>query len=125
MIRDWEEHSLHMDFSGVDVPVGRPSDIDMWYITPQGFVIVGEIKNQIGEFKTFQKRLLSRLIDELKDGGTVLYIIHDKDVHMGDTTVNIGNCLVSEYYWNGQWIEPKIPTTVNEAIKKIMEVVKC
>lgn len=122
MIRDWEEHNLHMDFSQIAVPKGKPSDIDMWYILPNGFVILGEIKNHNGQFKPFQKQLLSRLVDELQNGGTILYIIHDKDVHMGATEVNIANCLVQEYYWNGEWIEPQVPITVNNAIKKIMEV---
>ena len=122
MIRNWEEHSLYMDFSQIETPVGKPSDIDMWYITPTGFVIIGEIKNQRGELKTTQRKLLSRLVDEMKNGGTVLYIIHDKDVHVGDEKVNIANCLVQEYYWHGEWREPQVPITVNNAIKKIMEV---
>jgi len=122
MIRDWEEHSLYMDFSEIDVPVGKPSDIDMWYITPTGFVIIGEIKNYKGTFKTAQKKLLTKLCDDLKGGGTVLFIIHDKDVHLGDDMVNIANCLVQEYYWNGEWVEPQVPTTVNTAINKILEV---
>lgn len=110
-----------MDFSEIDVPSGHPSDVDMWYITPSGFVIIGEIKNVKGTFTSYQKRLLARFVDGMKNGGTVLYIIHDKDVHMGDRKVNVADCLVQEYYWNGRWIEPKIPTTVNTAIKKIME----
>lgn len=122
MIRDWDEHNLHMDFSNINVPHGKPSDIDMWYILPSGFVILGEIKNHSGQFKPFQKQLLCRLVDELQNGGTILYIIHDQDVHMGATEVNIANCLVQEYYWQGEWIEPRVPITVNKAIQKIMEV---
>ena len=121
MIRDWEEHNLHMDFSKIDVPTGKPSDVDMYYILPSGFVIIGEIKNQMGHLKPFQKKLLSRLVDELKDGGTVLYIIHDTDVHTGGSEVNIAECLVQEYYWNGEWREPQVPTTVNKAIQKIIK----
>ena len=111
-----------MDFSEVDVPSGHPSEVDMWYITPKGFVIIGEIKNEKGSFTSYQRKLLSRLVDGMTKGGTVLYIIHDKDVHLGDKKVNIANCLVQEYYWNGKWIEPQIPTTVNTAIRRIMEV---
>ena len=39
-----------MDFSHIDTKYGRPSDIDMWYITPSNFLIIGEIKNSKGTF---------------------------------------------------------------------------
>lgn len=121
MIRNWNEHSLHMAFDNIETPYGRPSDIDLWYITYNGFLIIGEIKNSKGTFTDGQKALLKRLIDNHKGGGTILYITHEKDVHKGDSMVDVAQCRVSEYYWQGKWRTPKQPTTVNEAFKKLLD----
>jgi len=120
MIKDWDEHNLHMDFSHIDTAQGHPSDVDMWYITPTNFLIVGEIKNERGTFTDAQRRLLKKLIDHHKGNGTILYITHNKDVHRGDRIVDVSRCVVKEYYWNGKWRTPKKPTTVNEAFQKFL-----
>lgn len=116
MIRDWQAHQLNMDYSNISVVC---SDIDLLHVTPKGFLIIGEIKNQKGEFKVGQRRLLSNLIDAHKQGGTVLFITHDKDVHQRDTIVNVADCLVEEYYWKGEWITPYRFITVDEALKRL------
>ena len=116
MIRDWSEHNLSMDFSRIGVVC---SDIDLFHITPKGFLVLGEIKNHKGEFKRGQRKLLSNLVDANKNGGTVLYITHDSDVHNGDSIVDISECLVEEYYWNGEWVTPYRFTTVKDAMKKL------
>ena len=116
MIRDWSEHNLHMDFSGIGVVC---SDIDLFHVTPTGFLVIGEIKNLKGEFKSGQRKLLSNLVDANKNGGTVLFITHDKDVHQGDTVVDVSQCLVEEYYWRGEWITPYKFITVGDAMKKL------
>ena len=120
MIRNWEEHGLHMDFSNIRVPQGRPSDVDLWYIDRSGFLIIGEIKNAKGTFTDAQKYLLAKLVDNHKGGGTILYITHHRDVHQGDTIVDVSRCKVEEYYWHGKWIKPKQYTTVNEAFDKLL-----
>ena len=121
MIRNWQEHELHMDFSNIDTPQGKPSDVDMWYISKTNFLIIGEIKNEKGYFTDSQKWLLARLIDNHKGGGTILYITHDKDVHVGDKTVDVSRCQVAEYYWHGKWYVPKQPITVNQAFAKLLD----
>ena len=120
MIRDWQEHNLHMDFSNIATPQGKPSDVDMWYISKTDFLIIGEIKNGKGYFTDGQKNLLKKLIDQHRGGGTVLYITHDKDVHRCDRVVDVSKCYVAEYYWHGKWYVPKKPTTVNEAFAKLL-----
>lgn len=109
-----------MDYSNIGVVC---SDIDLFHVTPNGFLVIGEIKNHKGEFKAGQRRLLSNLVDANKHGGTVLFITHDKDVHSGDTIVDISECLVEEYYWNGEWVIPYRFITVKEAMNKL-EVIK-
>ena len=105
-----------MDYSNIGVVC---SDIDLFHVTPTGFLILGEIKNARGEFKRGQKSLLSKLIDAHKNGGTVLFITHDKDVHSDDKLVDVSECLVDEYYWRGEWITPYRFITVKEAMKKL------
>lgn len=119
MIRDWAEKNLMMDYSNIGVVC---SDIDLFHVTPKGFLILGEIKNYKGEFKRGQKSLLSKLIDAHKHGGTVLYITHDKDVYSNDTLVDVSECLVEEYYWNGEWVIPSSPLLVKDAMKRLEEM---
>lgn len=108
-----------MDYSNVGVVC---SDIDLFHLTPKGFLILGEIKNIKGEFTRGQKSLLSKIVDAHKQGGTVLYITHDNDVHQGDETVDVSKCLVEEYYWHGEWITPYRFITVGDAMKKLEEL---
>ena len=108
-----------MDYSNIGVVC---SDIDLFHVTPTGFLVIGEIKNLKGKFKRGQKRLLQNLVDANRHGGTVLYITHDKDVHKGDTIVDVADCLVEEYYWRGEWIKPYRFITVREAMKRLEEI---
>ena len=111
---------MHMDYSHIGVVC---SDIDLFHVTPNGFLVIGEIKNCKGEFKRGQRRLLSNLVDSCKHGGTVLFITHNEDVHLGAKIVDVAECLVEEYYWNGEWIVPYRYITVGDAMKKL-EVLK-
>lgn len=105
-----------MDYSRICVVC---SDIDLFHVTPTGFLVIGEIKNCKGEFKSGQRRLLSNLVDANKNGGTVLYITHDQDVHKGAEIVDVSQCLVEEYYWKGEWITPYKFITVDDAMRKL------
>ena len=116
MIRDWQEHQLNMDFSHIGVVC---SDIDLFHVTRSGFLIIGEIKNRKGFFGQGQRKLLSGLVDNNRNGGTVLYITHDSDVHQGDHIVDVSKCLVDEYYWQGEWLIPYRFITVQEAMEKL------
>lgn len=108
-----------MDYSRIGVVC---SDIDLFHITPTGFLVIGEIKNFKGEFKRGQKKLLSGIVDSNVNGGTVLFITHNKDVHSGDKVVDVSECLVEEYYWHGEWVTPYKFITVKEAMKKLEEI---
>lgn len=108
-----------MDLSKIGVVC---SDIDLIHITKKNRLIIGEIKNAKGTFNIGQKRLLSKIIDAHKGGGAVLYITHNRDVHQGDKTVNIADCLVEEYYWGGEWIIPCKFITVGDAMNKLEEM---
>lgn len=118
MIRNWDEQRLGMDFGEIGVSC---SDVDMIHVTANGKLIIGEIKNAKGTFQDGQRRLLSGLIDAHRQGGVVLYITHDKDVHAGDTVVNVAECEVVEYYKGGQWFKPNNRKTVKEVLNE-MEV---
>lgn len=105
-----------MDFSRCGVVC---SDIDIFHLTRNGHLIIGEIKNVKGEFKKGQRSLLAKLVDGHKGGGAVLYITHTQDVYYGDDVVDIGNCLVEEYYFKGEWRTPSEFITVKDALEKM------
>ena len=98
------------------------SDIDMFHLTKCGLLIIGEIKNSKGEFKSGQRSLLEKLVDKSENGGAVIFITHNQDVHNGDKTVDTSRCNVQEYYWKGKWREPKQMITVNEVLNILEEV---
>lgn len=118
-IRNWDEHRLDMDFSGLFAEgKGQPSDIDMFYIGKNRTLVIGEIKNRRGVLKDGQRRLLKRLCDDWKYDAICLYITHDKFVQKGDRSVDVANCYVEEYYWKGKWRKPNRPTTARQALEK-------
>lgn len=127
MIKDWNAYNLRMDFSNVEVPTGRPSDLDFFWVFPEwldedmgGYIILGEIKNESGHFTDEQRHLYEGIIDNNKRGGTALYITHNKMWQDGDKTVDVSSCQVREYYFRGKWRQPKSYTTVNEMIHKVL-----
>ena len=108
-----------MDYSNIGVVC---SDIDLFHVTPKGFLILGEIKNYRGELKYGQKALLSKLVDANEHGGTVLFITHNHDVYEGATTVDVSKCYVKEYYWQGRWVKPNPPILVRDAMQRLEEM---
>ena len=96
MIRNWNEHRLDMDFSGLaEQGKGQPSDIDMFYLGKNRTLIVGEIKNSRGVLRDGQRRLLEHLCDGWRHDAICLYITHDRFVQMGDTSVDVAECYVT------------------------------
>ena len=47
-----------------------------------------------------------------------LFIIHNKYVQNGDTKVDVPNCLIKEYYYNGSWHIPTKETKVKDVLEK-------
>ena len=119
MIKNWEYHSLRMDYSSMYKGNHHPSDIDMFYIGRDKFLIIGEIKNERGELKDGQRHILETLLNGWKADGVILYITHDKYAQNGDTTVDVPECYVNEIYYKvlGEWTKPKRPTKVKEVIE--------
>ena len=121
MIRNWNFHNLYMDYSSYSDTNNHPSDIDMFYIGKDHTLIVGEIKNELGELKGGQRKLYEQLIDGWKYDGMALFITHDKYVQRGDKKVDVPNCLVREYYYNGKWHTPQKELKVIEVLNKYKE----
>lgn len=119
-MNNWDFHSLRMDFSSMYEGNHHPSDIDMFYLGANDFLILGEIKNESGELKDGQRRMLERLINGWKSDGMVLYITHDKYVQNGDTVVNVAECRVKEVYRKGHecWESPRGVTKVKDIIEE-------
>ena len=117
-IRNWDEQRLGMSFKNISVTC---SDIDMVHITNGGKLIIGEIKNEKGNFGGGQRHLLTSIVDAYQFGGAVLFIVHDKDVHTGDTVVDVAECEVKEYYVGGKWFVPARKTKVKEIMERMEE----
>ena len=119
MIRNWSQHELYMDFSGMKTEKhGQPSDIDLFYLGKNNTLILGEIKNEKGLFTDWQRELYTKIAQGWKYDCLILFITHNKYVQKGDKTVNVAKCFVKEYYYNGQWRKPILPTRVYEFIEK-------
>lgn len=121
MIKNWSQHSLYMDFSGLKTEKhGQPSDIDMFYLGKDGYVILGEIKNGCGEFSDVQRGLYKEFAERYgKDKCIVLFITHNVFVEQTRVPqVDVAHCDVVEYLFNGEWQKPKKKTEVCEFIEK-------
>lgn len=119
MIKNWDYHELHMDFSSMYDGGDHPSDIDMFYICKDNTLIIGEIKNAKGTFTDGQRRLLARVLNCHKYDAVGLYITHDKFVQNGDKEVDVSKCKVQEVYLKceGFWRQPKKIVIVKEILE--------
>jgi len=118
MIKNWNYHNLYMDYSSYTESNDHPSDIDMFYIGENNFLIVGEIKNELGKLIGGQRKLYEKLIDGWKYDGIALFIVHNKYVQNGDKKVDVPNCKVREYYYNGKWYKTKCEIKVKYILDK-------
>lgn len=125
-IRNWDFLSgRQMDFSSLEVNGHMPSDIDMFFVGKNKFLILGEIKHIHGRFKDGQRHLLESLMDRYEGDGIILFITHETYVENGERTVDVGECFVAEYYLHlhdhrplKKWIVPQRPLKVKEVIWK-------
>lgn len=123
-IRNPKQQTLFLNFYNIKCPVGRPSDIDMFYMGDK-FLILGEIKNECGTFSDGQKHLYEKLAENFTKDVYILFIKHNKYVEKGDTEVDIAEALVNECYVKGEgWITPKKVTSVQEFLNKLFDFYK-
>ena len=120
MIKNWNYHNLYMDYSSYTKSNDHPSDIDMFYIAENNTLIIGEIKNELGKLIGGQRKLYEKIIDNWKYKGIALFIVHNKYVQNGDKKVDVPNCKVREYYYNGKWQMPKQKLKVKDVLDKYM-----
>lgn len=121
-IRNWNNHAVKLDFKNLRFgpeQKKRPSDIDMFYLHGNT-LILADAKNAIGEFSDGQRWLYEKLIDGHRGGGYFFYFVHDVFQQNGDTEVDVARCLIKEYYYKGKWRTPLKPTTMYEALHKII-----
>lgn len=121
-IRNWNNHQVKLDFKNLRFGPKqnkRPSDIDMFYLH-RDTLILADGKNAVGTFSEGQKRLYQALIDGHRGGGYFFYFTHNAFQQNGDTSVDVAGCFIEEYYYKGQWRRPLKPTTMYEALHKII-----
>jgi len=117
MIKNWEHFNLHPDFKNIKCPVGKPSDIDMFYITKDKFLILGEFKNaDMGNLGFTQREMFETFINNYKNGGIIIYATHHCLVENGDKEYDASKCQIEKYYLKGKWHKPKKYTIVQDVI---------
>ena len=123
MIKNWDYHSLHMDYSSMYKGNHHPSDIDLLYLGKGKTLIIGEIKNERGMLKWGQRRLLESIINGWSGDGLILFITHDKYWQNGDRVVNVAECPVKEVFFKTEqeWRKPHRQITVKEVLDYYME----
>ena len=101
----------------------HPSDIDMFYLCKDNTLIIGEIKNERGQFGEGQRKMITKLLNLHKGDAVGLFITHDKFYQKGDRDVDVSRCQVKEIYIKGEneWRFPKYPITVKEVLKYFKE----
>jgi len=106
-----------MDYSSMFEGRCHPSDIDMIYFAGK-YLILGEIKNETGTFKKGQNVIYEKLLNGWQGDGVILHIVHDKYFQNGDTTVDVPECYIKEFYASDvkRWQTPKRPTKVKELL---------
>ena len=118
MIKNWNFHNLYMDYSSYTKSNNHPSDINMFYIGKDDTLIVGEIKNERGKLIGGQRTLYEKICNNWKYDAIALFIVHNKYVQYGDKKVDVPNCIIREYYYNGKWHTPIKETKVREVLEK-------
>ena len=118
-MNNWDFHGLQMDYSSMYEGNDHPSDIDMFYLGRKNFLILCEFKNERGELRDGQRKLLEKLINGWKYDGLVIFAQHDQYVQYGGTKVDVPELYISEMYYKcrGKWEIPKRPTQIKEVIK--------
>ena len=115
-MNNWNHFNLQPSFDNIKSSV-KPSDLDMFYITKDKFLIIGEFKSQYGELGN-QKWLFETFINNYKYDGIVIYAKHNSLIENGDTTYDVSKCEVEEYYWKGGWHKPRSKVTVQDVFDK-------
>jgi len=125
MIHDKKAHKLFLDYSSMFDTYIHPIDIDMWYISTDDVVILGEIKNESYKEESWQsqKKYMTKLLDRISGEVFCLFIVHDKYWQKGDKQVDVPNCIVKEYYYKngsttGKWTKPRKVLYVKEIFER-------
>lgn len=129
-IENWDNHAVKLDLKNLrwgPTQKMRPSDIDMFFLYGR-LLIVGDGKNAIGDMSDGQRKIYERLIDRWCEAwnhkGLYMWFSHNAFQQNGDTTVDVADCPIVEYYWHdgkqGRWLTPKERTTVKEAMDKVL-----
>ena len=115
-MNNWNHFELQPSFDNIK-SFKKPSDLDMFYLTKDKFLIIGEFKSQYGTLDS-QRWLFETFINNYKYDGIVVYAKHNSLVQNGDTTYDVSKCEIEEYYWKGGWHKPKSKVTVQDVFDK-------
>jgi len=123
-IKNWEERNLPIDYSSMFEGGKHPSDIDMFYLFPDGLILFGEFKNEQYNRNSWekQKALFQRVLNNFNNEAIWLFMVHDQYVQCGAKVVNGLECVIKEYcykkpHYKAKWITPRKKTKLKEVFE--------
>lgn len=124
-IKNWDERNLPVDYSSMFDGGKHPSDIDMFYLFPDGLIMFGEFKNELYNKNSWekQKSLFQRVLDGINGEALWLFMVHNAYVESGAKAVNGLDCVIKEYcykkpHYKAKWVTPRKETKLKEVFEK-------
>ena len=112
-----------VDFDSIKFGNIQPTDIDGVLEYHNKAYILLEFKCGDACLSQGQSIALTRMVDDLsKVKHAVLFVARHRTPV--DKTVDAGSCIVTDYYWHGEWYKAEVPLReIMETYIKYMEVV--
>lgn len=94
----------------------QPTDIDAILQYKGLFYLICEVKYNGKDVPLGQRICLENMTDDFNIAGKeAMAIVADHYVDDEDEPVQLAECIVREYYWDGKWRVPKKQMTVKDA----------
>lgn len=108
------------DFTGLRYGNITPTDIDALIDFHDRAYVLIETKYTGGMMPFGQRRALERLTDIIRETGRKsIAIVAEHSNGYGD--IDFAKAVVIEYRFRGEWITPRVPLKVKDAIDRFME----
>jgi hypothetical protein len=123
VIKNREYATRVRDFSGLRFGKITPTDIDgLIDFKDKAFVLL-ETKYIGGQMPLGQRLAIERLADIIEETGRKsIALVAEYDNNAGD--IDCAKAVVIEYRFRGQWITPRVPLNVKDAIDRFLSFVE-
>jgi hypothetical protein len=125
LIRSPREVVRAIDFTGVQNGAMHPTDIDCVLEFNNDILILMEVKQWGKEIPLGQRLLLERLCDAWRTPRSTVLKVDYKKENVGEYTIDLHECFVTKYYYEGQWSDTKTPVKLIEFINHLGKKWNC